>query len=289
MGFIFSGFGIAMGILLASIFVIFFFLLKGKQKIPKVRLASDYHESNRLKGLMFDNSVHAQIATNVAGEILMFNRTAELKFGYKQEEVLGKSILILFKQANDLNWYKERMDDRSRLTELDSIHKNGEVFPVVVFIKKLDDSGFINIGWFIRKIQIDIDNRRLLQSRINFLEKGQIDGDWGTWEWNPFTNIVEVSAHMRTIFELMENEEVTAESLMECVYREDRMATAEVINNAIENKIGKYKTKYRIRKLDGNLWWIEVKGVIEYGAENVPEKIHGVICLLDVDKNESDA
>jgi len=275
MGFIFSGFGIAMGILLASIFVIFFFLLKGKQKFPKVRLASDYHESNRLKGMMFDNSVHAQIATSVAGKILMFNPTAEKMFGYTEGEVLGKSVLMLFKSDNDLSWYKERIDDNKRLIELDVVKKSGDVFTAILFIKKLDDSGFINIGWFTRKSNADIDSRQLLAEKIELLEQGAIDARTGIWSWNASENKFYGCKYFRYIFSLLEHEEVTFLGLLERIYIDDRGALPLMMKELIESKKENYTMRYRVKKGD-KLRWVALTGYIDYKDE-FPLIIHGVV------------
>jgi PAS domain S-box-containing protein len=278
MGFIFSGFGIAMGILLVVFVVLFYFIFR-KQKIPKVRVASDYAESNRLKGLMFDNSVHAQIATSVSGKILMFSPTAEEMFGYTENEVLGKSILMLFKSDNGLSWYKERIDDSKRLIELDVLRKNGEVLSAILFVKKLDDAGFVNIGWFTRKSNADIDSRKLLAEKIEMLEKGAIDAKTGIWSWNASENKFYGCEYFRYIFSLLEHEEVTFLGLLERIYIDDRDALPFMMKELIESKKENYTMRYRVKKGD-KLRWVSLTGTIEYKDE-FPLIIHGVVKFED--------
>lgn len=255
--------------------LLLYYVFKDMRRM-RFKIVTEYSIAKRLRELMFDNSVQAMIATDMNGMILMFNLTAEKLFGYTQEQIIGESILKLFDGDNTLSFFKDRIDDKTQLLELSAKHSDNTTFPIILFLTKLDDEGFISIGWFARQLNAELDSRKALNDKITFLEQGLCDAEVGAWSWNPLTDKLEVCKYFRYVFSLMQNEEITFPELLECIYRDDRADLPLMIRETIESHKEKYTMKYRVRKYD-ELKWVEVSGNIRYDKVGVPMLIHGTV------------
>ncbi|MBI3501062.1 MAG: PAS domain S-box protein [Bacteroidetes bacterium] len=83
--------------------------------------------------LLIDSSLDMIFACDEKGKFTEFNRAAQLTFGYKPEEILGKQISILYADRG----HSERIgdlifQDGNYMGEADHLKKNGETFPAYV-------------------------------------------------------------------------------------------------------------------------------------------------------------
>jgi len=100
--------------------------------------------------IIVESTHDAVISRNLNGEILSWNNGAENLYGYTKEEMLGKSVAIIYppdKQAEftDTN-EKIKKGESLRLLETTRLHKSGNIFPVSVVISPIKDSSGEVIG-----------------------------------------------------------------------------------------------------------------------------------------------
>ncbi len=133
-------------------------------------------ESNELFQRMFDSSPDANLLVHLGGTIAKINRQTERLFGYRQDELSGKSIETLvpetMRDRHSLQRlrYMEAPYSRSMSDELElyARHKDGQEFPVEVSLSPLKVDGETQILVVVR----DISQRIVAQSALQ--EKNEI-------------------------------------------------------------------------------------------------------------------
>lgn len=103
-----------------------------------------------------ENMLDGVISIDIKGVIQTFNRAAEVIFGYKRDEVIGKNVSLLMDSpyrenhdqylAKHLSGISNHVTKRTR--ELEALHKNGTNFPIelgLVEVKHLDEITFVGI------------------------------------------------------------------------------------------------------------------------------------------------
>ena len=94
-------------------------------------------ERERYLNYLIDAAPTGIISTDRAGKILTFNGKAERMYGYRQEEILGQHVAMLFGQDAEAIG----PDDTGGLPEPNAYHirKNDERFPVLVYRRDILD------------------------------------------------------------------------------------------------------------------------------------------------------
>ncbi|MCK4979041.1 MAG: GAF domain-containing protein, partial [Candidatus Delongbacteria bacterium] len=98
----------------------------------------DQFKSNDQFRTLFEYSHDAMIISNEKKEILLANTSAEKIFGYKENELIGKSIIELMPKDRRSNYDNEISDilknkvvtNRDNYDEFLGLRSNGEVFPI---------------------------------------------------------------------------------------------------------------------------------------------------------------
>ncbi|GBE92278.1 GAF domain-containing protein [Nostoc cycadae] len=102
----------------------------------------------------------------------------------------------------------------------------------------------------------------------------------GSWQLNLKTWELSASSQCYLNFGLPSETEFTYNTLLECIYPDDRSNMQECVRQAIENH-GDYEAEYRcIWPNDNSIHWILARGTVIYDSENQPMRIIGV--TLDV-------
>ncbi|BBD61003.1 two-component sensor histidine kinase [Nostoc sp. HK-01] len=102
----------------------------------------------------------------------------------------------------------------------------------------------------------------------------------GSWQLNLKTWELSASSQCYLNFGLASETEFTYNTLLECIYPDDRSNMQERVRQAIENH-GDYEAEYRcIWPNDNSIHWILARGTVIYDSENQPIRIIGV--TLDV-------
>lgn len=87
---------------------------------------------------LFNSAVDAIVIGDTKGNIIGWNKAAEAIFGYKTEEIVGKSIREImpekYRDAHDAGMYRYLTTGKKKVigktVELEGLKKNGEIFPI---------------------------------------------------------------------------------------------------------------------------------------------------------------
>lgn len=133
------------------------------EKAPEVLIASQEYIRS-----IIDSSLDMIIAVDINRRITEFNRAAEVTFGYKREEVMGKSVNILYADlAESAEVHHSILINGQSVREILNRRKNGEVFPTFLSSTPLHDAQGNLIGFM--GISRDITE----QKRIEAAEREQ--------------------------------------------------------------------------------------------------------------------
>ena len=104
----------------------------------------------------------------------------------------------------------------------------------------------------------------------------------GTWHWDlpsdRFT-VDEAFAHAFGLDPALGRDGLSLEQVIETVHPDDRQGLVDAINEVIARS-GAYAHQYRVRRLDGQYYWIEANGRVELAEDGTPKSFPGV--LLDM-------
>lgn len=257
-----------------------------KRVNTKWNTESAYERNLRLKSFLFDKTPYAVIATDPSGEIVLWNKTAQRKLGWTQEEVLRKNITIIipdeYKAMHEAGMQRWRDTGESGLIdnetgiELMALHKNGHTFPIHLKLISINDDGFKTVGGYIRNITKEKEERRDVMARLVFLERTEKLADVGGWHWDTLTDVVTVTTNFRELFNVDDDEQITSKMLMDLVYPADQLELGMAIITAKETK-SDYRVNYRRFQANGELALIECRGYIILDDDGEEKGIEGTI------------
>lgn len=116
------------------------------------------------------------------------------------------------------------------------------------------------------------------------LEAGAIIG---TWHWDLVTNDVSVDESFAKAFGLSPNlglAGLNVEQVLRGVHPDDKDALVEALDAAVL-KGGFYTHQYRVKRDDGEYYWVEANGRVEHAADGSPLQFPGV--LIDLQARRS--
>lgn len=112
------------------------------------------------------------------------------------------------------------------------------------------------------------------------LEAGAIIG---TWHWDIPSDRFTIDDAFANAFGLdpaLGREGIPLERIVETIHPDDQSGVAAAIDDAVA-RCGRYAHQYRVRRCDGNYYWIEANGRVDRGADGEPKSFPGV--LIDVE------
>lgn len=143
------------------------------QKVISRNLLKQSEERNRI---IMNSSLNAIITIDIQGRITFWNNQAEVIFGWKNEEVLGRSLndIIIPSTHKEchikgLKKYIETGESHvlNKQIELPAVNKNNIEFPVEISIIPLEQEGEVFFCSFIQ----DISERKKVETRLRFQEE----------------------------------------------------------------------------------------------------------------------
>src|SRR5579871_1598223 len=100
-------------------------------------------------------------------------------------------------------------------------------------------------------------------------------GKFGTWELDPVSRELMSSDQFKAHFGRAPADDFTYEDLNNSLHPEDRVRIPDALQSAMNGE-SQFRMEYRCIWPDGSVHWIEVNGLIVFGAGGKPEKISGV-------------
>jgi PAS domain S-box-containing protein len=143
------------------------------QRIISKNLLKQSEERNRI---IMNSSLNAIVTVDITGKITFWNTQAELIFGWRKEEVLGKTLnqTIIPKRHKEghskgLQYYIDNGKGPilNRQIELPAVNSRGEEFPVEISIIPLEQNGEVFFCSFMQ----DISERKKTETRLRVQEE----------------------------------------------------------------------------------------------------------------------
>jgi PAS domain S-box-containing protein len=109
----------------------------------------------------------------------------------------------------------------------------------------------------------------------------------GTWNWDLRVDSFSVDEAFATAFGLdpaQGREGLTLDQIITTVHPEDREELQQAIREVV-NRGGAYVHQYRVRRADGNYYWIEANGRVELDENGLAQNFPGV--LVDVERRRA--
>ncbi|WP_192847139.1 PAS domain-containing protein, partial [Aureimonas sp. AU4] len=105
----------------------------------------------------------------------------------------------------------------------------------------------------------------------------------GTWFWDIVADRFTIDAPFAEAFGLdpaLGREGIPLAQIVATVHPDDQAGLAEAINESVARG-GAYAHQYRVRRLDGNYYWLEANGRVDHAPNGTPVSFPGV--LIDIE------
>lgn len=170
-----ASFGTAL-IVTLSIFCLILFTfyaqyLFHKAETTRLQAVVALSESEKKVRTILDNALEAFISTDKYGAIIDWNKEAEIMFGWKKTQIIGKNLSNLIIPANFRKDYlsqirsylrTEKTSPADKHLELHAQRKNGEIFPIVTSLSSVKFKNDILYSIFIS----DISARKQIEQKL---------------------------------------------------------------------------------------------------------------------------
>lgn len=206
-------------------------------------LGENLKRSNERMQTILQHAPDAVISIDEDGIIKSWNYEAELIFGWKEHEVIEKTLTETIIPKRYHEGHDTGMKHFLRTgegpvinkpVELTALKKNGSEFPIELKIStsKINDR-YIFIG-FIRDISIRKAAEETIQNKTNQLVEAQQLAHIGSWEWDVQTNKINWSDELYRIFGLTPQEfEADYENFLNHIHADDREYVNAIVQQAL--------------------------------------------------------
>ncbi|WP_324028153.1 PAS domain S-box protein [Maribacter sp. BPC-D8] len=247
-------------------------------------MAEKLTDSDLFQGI-FESSVEGILVVSENGSIIKANSSVENIFGYESGELNNKTVEDLIPHQFKKSHKNHRKDfaktpakrAMGKGGDLWGIKKDGAKIPLEISLSptKIRDKNVVVA--FI----IDITERTLALKKaavnIEKMNEAQSLAHVGSWVWNLQTNEREWSNEFYRICGLEPGDErLTPENASEFIHPDDRQATLEAVNYAIENH-SSFSLKKRIVRADKSIRYIIANGKASYDVDGCPLQWFGTI------------
>jgi len=236
---------------------------------------------NYLESLI--NNANAPIIVwNSKLEIQLFNRAFEHLTGYKNEEVYGKKVEMLF-PSSSIKEIKDKIQqalyENWESIEIPILTKRNETRTVLWNSANIYDNDSHNLISVIAHGN-DITERKKAEQKLNEAQEklnlALDNGNIGTWGNDLKTNTFVWDKRMEKMFGFEEGSfDGKYETFERCLVEEDIPFMREALRKALEEDCP-YETVYRIKTTNGNINYINTKASIIKNKSGKPIRMSGV-------------
>ena len=240
------------------------------------------------------SSDDAIIGQALDGRITDWNAGARHLYGYAEDEVLGRSVALLFPpdRSSEAAAMLDKLARGEYIRQYEAVQtcKDGTCVEVALTMSPIKDDGGRVVG--ISTIARDITKRRQAEravqeseERLRFaLEAGQM----GTWELNLQTKRVIWSEETERIYGLEPGQfDGRIETLQALIHPDDHARVWQAYWESMET--GTYEEEYRIVRPDGEIRWLAARGQAEYDEQGHCRRMGGTIADITERKRAEEA
>ncbi len=238
---------------------------------------------------LLDVVQQAAIATDLVGNIIYWNRYAEVLYGWSASEVLGRPAVDVTPTETSKEQAAEIM---SRLQAGESWsgefwvqRRDGTTFPVMIFDSPIYDEqgeymGMISISVDITESKQAQEALRVSEERLRTALKA---AHMGTWDWNILTGQITWFGRFEGVLDIAGGSfnSTSYESFIRTIHPEDSARVLQKVKHVFMTGED-YEEEFRIILPNGNIRWLASIGQVFYDEIGRPIRMTG----LDVDITE---
>ena len=239
-------------------------------------------EQAGLLAAIVTSSFDAIISKTPDGTVTSWNQAATRLFGFKPEEMIGRSIRQLFPgdrlDEEDLILARIQAGERVEQFETVRLHKDGVPTEVLVTISPVRNADGNIVG--ASKIARDISERKRAERRVArenaerlrlALDASQV----GIWKLDAGSGTRVWDARCGKMFGIDPDVPVTHQAWASAILPEDRAATEAALARALDpaNSHDDFIREYRIKRPDGTVLWLFSTGCAVF--ETAPAETSG--------------
>jgi PAS domain S-box-containing protein len=234
---------------------------------------ADIIDSEERRRLIMNGALDAIITIDVEEKITFWNPKAEVIFGWKESEVLGKPLSTLivpepFRKfhIDGINNYILSGNSKilNVLLELSAVNRNGDEFPIELTVIPIKQSGDMFFCAFIRDITLRKKaEENIIISNERFEKVTQATNDV-IWDWDIANKVFHRSNAIERFFgENATKKIVNSDFWKDGFHPEDAAKIEESIENAIlDSAKERWEFEYRIFNENGEMKYVIDRGLI---------------------------
>ncbi len=240
-------------------------------------------EAQSWLAMIVESSDDAILSKDLAGTVLTWNAGAQRLFGYRADEVVGRSIALLLPpdRVDEEERMLERLKAGERIEHVETVRvaKDGRQIDVLVTSSPVKDQAGRIVG--ASKIIRDITDRKRAEralaeseGRLTFALETTETGAWDL-------DLIDHTAHRSLMHDRIFGYETllpqwTFEMFLEHVLPEDREEVSAKFSHAVETRTD-WAFECRIRRADGEVRWIWAGGRHRRDASGEVRLMSGVV------------
>jgi len=254
------------------------------QFLERKRAEEALATSERATRQILETAHDAFIAMDSNGAITDWNPQAEMTFGWRRQEVLGRELAEVIVPESLREAHRSGMERflatgecpvLGQLLQLPALRRDGAEVAIEITISALSTDDGYSFNAFVRDITDRKAAAELVERQRRQLMDAQSIGRFGSWESDIAVEVMEWSDGLFRIYGLEHSEEPqTFDSFSERVHPDDRHAVRAAIASARDTGEA-FSFEHRIVCPDGTVRVHHARGEVVVGDDGAPLKIRG--------------
>jgi len=270
-------------------------MTRSQDRTVQIQYENELREQKVFFKSLFDNAPEAIIHVGANREIKMLNPAFTELFGYRLDELQGKTTQVLYAEESDFikrgQAYNADMKDVLNRYRVSYKSKQGKIFhaeTIGSIIRNADG----NLGGYIAHIRDVTERLAVEQKMIDTNLRLSIAADAagiGVWEFDLQDSTLQWDDWMYRLYGFAEDERTPPLQVWDdCVYTEDKNRLAEVFSS-LERSGAYFTTKedasyiskeldfdFRIKRKDGQVRYLKSNGAIVFNKKGQASHLVGV-------------
>lgn len=235
-----------------------------------------------LQGRLLDCVQQAVIATDLHGSVIYWSRYAEVLYGWKGEEAIGRNVLDLTPAAGageqPAQIFARLQHGAQWSGEMELRRRDGTTFMGSVLDSRLLDAegrlaGIVGVSMDVTAQKWERDQIRLQKEQ---LADALMLAEMGSWTYDYATGRELVSSELCRLFGFDNVSNLSLDSLAALIHSDDRETVRQARTRAVSSLVP-FSIEYRLRLADGSERVLHERGRFILDENNQPMKTIGVV------------